>query len=124
MKWYFYVLKNHSDFTGRARRTEYWMFALINFLITLLVLTIDFIQSYYTGVFGLLYLPYNLIILIPSFAVGVRRLHDTGNSGWMFLINLIPIVGGIWFFILSVTDSSEGANKWGQNPKDQRVFDI
>ena len=67
-----------------------------------------------TGVFNLLY---NLLILIPSLAVAVRRLHDVGKSGWMLLIGLIPLVGAIWLLILLLRDSEAGENKYGPNPK-------
>ena len=67
-----------------------------------------------TGVFNLLY---NLLILIPSLAVTVRRLHDVGKSGWILLIGLIPIVGAIWLLILLLRDSEAGENKFGPDPK-------
>jgi uncharacterized membrane protein YhaH (DUF805 family) len=57
-------------------------------------------------------------MLIPGLAVGVRRLHDVGKSGWMFLIVLIPLIGGIWLLVLFCTDSQLENNKWGQNPKE------
>lgn len=117
MNWYFLVLKKHFDFTGRARRTEYWMFSFINFLISLLVLIFDYIQAEYTGVFGLFDLPYSLVVFIPSLAVSVRRLHDTGHSGWWTLVNLIPIIGGLWFLILMLKDGTVKTNDWGRNPK-------
>ena len=61
---------------------------------------------------------YCLAALIPSLAVGVRRLHDSGNSGWMMLVGLIPLVGGIWLLVLFCQDSQPGANRWGANPKE------
>ena len=60
---------------------------------------------------------YSLIVLIPGLAVAVRRLHDVGKSGWMLLLALIPLIGAIWLLVLTVTDSKEGTNKWGENPK-------
>lgn len=60
---------------------------------------------------------YSLFVLIPSLAVVVRRLHDVGKSGWMFLILLIPIVGFIWILVLLLTDSQQESNNWGDNPK-------
>jgi len=69
--------------------------------------------------FGIFYIRilYSLAIFIPSLAVGVRRLHDTGRSGWWLLISLIPLIGTIWLFILLVLDSNPGDNKYGPNPK-------
>ena len=51
-------------------------------------------------------------------AIGVRRLHDVGKSGWMLLLALIPLIGAIWLLVLFATNSKEGANKWGENPKE------
>jgi uncharacterized membrane protein YhaH (DUF805 family) len=55
----------------------------------------------------------------PPHNIGVRRLHDVGKSGWMMLIALIPLVGGIWLLVLMCTDSQSGPNKWGENPKEE-----
>lgn len=66
---------------------------------------------------GLLYGLFCLAVLIPALAVGVRRLHDVGKSGWMMLVGLIPFVGGIWLLVLYCTDSQYGENQWGPNPK-------
>jgi uncharacterized membrane protein YhaH (DUF805 family) len=68
----------------------------------------------YGPVYGL----YLLAVIIPSLAVGVRRLHDVGKSGWMILISLIPIIGAIWLLVLFVTDSNPGENQYGANPKE------
>ena len=123
MNWYLKVLNQYSDFNSRARRKEYWMFALVNFIISMLIFGVDNALGFsfnYTanvsgaGVFNLLY---NLLILTPSLAVAVRRLHDIGKSGWMLLIGLIPIVGAIWLLILLLRDSEAGENKYGPNPK-------
>jgi uncharacterized membrane protein YhaH (DUF805 family) len=123
MNWYLKVLNQYSDFNSRARRKEYWMFALLNLIISLAIVGIDNalgLSFNYTGnvsgsgVFNLLY---NLLILIPSLAVAVRRLHDIGKSGWMLLIGLIPLVGAIWLLILLLKDSEAGENKYGANPK-------
>jgi uncharacterized membrane protein YhaH (DUF805 family) len=70
-----------------------------------------------TFIFFAIYLIYTLLIITPTLAVSVRRLHDIGQSGWMYLIALIPFVGGIWFFVLLCTNSKNGTNKWGENPK-------
>lgn len=67
---------------------------------------------------GLLGLLYSIAILVPSIAVGVRRLHDTGRSGWWLLIGLIPIVGWIIAIMWLATDSQTGTNTYGPNPKE------
>jgi len=68
--------------------------------------------------YGIFYVIYALAMFIPGLAVGVRRLHDVGKSGWMLLIALIPLIGAIWLLVLMVTDSQQGTNKWGENPKE------
>ena len=124
MNWYLRVLNQYSDFNGRARRKEYWMFALVNFIISLAIIGIDNalgLSFNYTGNIsgaGVFNSIYNLLILIPSLAVAVRRLHDVGKSGWMLLIGLIPLVGAIWLLILLLRDSEAGENKYGPNPKE------
>lgn len=122
MKWYLIALQNYSDFTGRARRTEYWMFVLFNFLFSILAFVIDAFLEYYIEIFGLVFMTYSLVMIIPSLSLSVRRLHDTGNSGWMYFINLIPLIGGIWFLVLCLTDSDFDTNKWGPNPKKMQDF--
>ena len=88
MNWYLKVLKQYADFNGRARRTEYWMFALFNFIISFVLGFIDGFIGFLgpeigIGVLGGLY---SLLVLIPGLAVSVRRLHDVGKCGWMLLI--------------------------------------
>jgi len=120
VSWYLEVLKKYPVFDGRARRKEYWMFVLINFLITVVLILIDILIGTFspqTGV-GLLQGLYALAVLIPFIAVTVRRLHDTGRSGWSMLIGLIPIIGAIVLLIFMVLNSEPGANQYGPNPKD------
>ena len=114
MNWYLAVLKNYAGFEGRAHRTEYWMFALVNFLISLALAFIS--EMLHMG--DWLSILYSLAVLIPCVAVTVRRLHDTGRTGWMALIALIPIIGGIWLLVLMCLDSQPGANQYGSNPKE------
>ena len=119
MSWYIAVLKKYAVFSGRARRKEYWMFFLINFIFTGIAMILDnvfgiaFEHLYY----GPIYMLYGLAMFIPSLAVVVRRFHDTGKSGWFILISLIPLIGAIWFIILMVRDSEPGENQYGANPK-------
>ena len=121
MEWYFKVLNQFADFNGRARRKEYWMFALFNVLFTVAALILDkLMQTGFNGSYiGWIYILYSLAIFIPSLAVTVRRLHDVGKSGWMYLIILIPIIGAIWLLVLLATDGQPGTNSWGPNPKEQ-----
>ena len=119
MNWYLKVLKQYADFGGRARRKEYWIFALLNIILAITATLLDNLFGITFGEipYGPLYALYGLAVFIPALAVLVRRLHDTGNSGWMVLITLIPFIGAIWMLVLLVTDSEPGTNKWGPNPK-------
>lgn len=119
MNWYLKALNQYADFNGRARRKEYWMFFLFNMVFATVALLIDIAAgtANLDSGSGLFQGIYSLAVLIPGLAVGVRRLHDVGKSGWMLLIALIPIIGAIWLLVLMVTDSKEGTNKWGENPK-------
>jgi uncharacterized membrane protein YhaH (DUF805 family) len=92
---------------------EYWMFALFNFIFSIAAFILDLMLGTMVLFMGL----YSLFVLIPGLAVAVRRLHDTGKSGWMILVALIPIVGGIWLLVLMLTDSMPGDNEYGSNPK-------
>jgi uncharacterized membrane protein YhaH (DUF805 family) len=114
MNWYLKCLKQYADFSGRARRKEYWMFFLFNLIFGVVANVLDFALGV-DGVFGLLYL---LGLLIPGLAVTVRRLHDIDKSGWWIFIALIPLIGGIWLLVLVATDSSAGKNQYGENPKE------
>ena len=120
MDWYLKVLKQYADFNGRARRKEYWMFFLFNMVFAVLASLID--SSAGTANFvsgsGLFQNIYSLVVFVPGLAVGVRRLHDIGKSGWMLLLAFIPLIGAIWLLVLFATNSKEGTNKWGQNPKE------
>ncbi|MGH8554125.1 MAG: DUF805 domain-containing protein [Gammaproteobacteria bacterium] len=119
MNWYLDVLKKYAVFGGRARRKEYWYFVLFNILISILLGTIDAVTGSFspeTGL-GLLSGLYALAILIPGIAVSVRRLHDSGKSGWWLLIGLVPLVGAIVLLVFMVQDSMPGENQYGLNPK-------
>ncbi|MEI6552939.1 MAG: DUF805 domain-containing protein [bacterium] len=114
MHYYIDVLKKYAVFSGRSRRSEFWFFALFSFIASLLLSIISNIAGDTNGILGLIY---SLVVLIPSIAVAVRRLHDTGRTGWWLLLAIIPIIGWIWLFVLYVLDSNSGDNKYGSNPK-------
>ncbi|WP_203292496.1 DUF805 domain-containing protein [Maricaulis parjimensis] len=103
---------NYVNFQGRARRSEYWFWILFTFLLGVVAGIIDgIIGTYLLG--GLA----TLATILPSIAMGVRRLHDTGRSGFWMFIALIPLVGAIVLIIFYVGDSESGSNKYGPNPK-------
>jgi uncharacterized membrane protein YhaH (DUF805 family) len=112
-------MKKYADFSGRARRKEYWMFALFTAIFEIIAILFDNALGNTTEDlgYGLILSLYLLAIILPGLAVSVRRLHDVGKSGWWMFIGSIPFIGGIWLFILTVTDSQPGLNKYGENPK-------
>lgn len=120
MNWYLKVMRQYTDFNGRAGRQEYWMFTLFNVIFSIAAMVLDNVLGLAYGEigYGPLYLVYGLVALIPGLAVTVRRLHDIGKSGWMLLVIVIPIVGAIWLLVLLVTDSKPGENEYGPNPKE------
>ena len=120
MNWYLHVLKNYATFSGRARRKEYWMFFLISALISIVLTLLDILLGTYSVEYeaGLFSGLYSLLILLPSIAVVVRRLHDTDRSGWWILISLIPLIGVIVLFAFICLDSQPGTNRFGANPKE------
>jgi uncharacterized membrane protein YhaH (DUF805 family) len=113
MEWYLKVLKNYVVFQGRARRKEYWMFCLFSLIVTIVLAILQTIAGMPSVLTGL----YSLVTLLPSLAVAVRRLHDTGRSAWWILIGLIPLVGGIILLVFTCQDSQENDNQYGPNPK-------
>lgn len=130
------VFSKYATFSGRASRSEYWWFVVLNILISVVVYglacssmapvdttVITEPGGYYMAVMdaipGWAYTVmsiYSLAILLPSLAVAVRRLHDTGRGGGWIFINLVPIIGGIWYFILTVLPSQPGPNRFGEEP--------
>ncbi len=119
MNWYLKVLKKYAVFEGRAQRAEYWYFILFTILISIVLAFIDMGTGTFnqeTG-FGVISGIYSLAVLIPTIAVGVRRLHDTNRTGWWILIGLIPLIGFIVLLVFFVMDSDPSANEYGENPK-------
>lgn len=128
MDWMLMPLKRYADFNGRSCRKEYWMFYL--FVILIYVALIIFggligagassagnssAMGIFGGIFGILLMIFVLGILIPSVAVGVRRLHDIDKSGWFYLIALIPF-GSIVLLVWFCQRGTEGPNRFGDDP--------
>ena len=118
MSWYLEALKKYVVFDGRSRRKEFWYFVLFNFIVSLVLSAVDALigTAFQSGV-GLLSGLYSLAVLLPFIAVAIRRLHDTGRSGWWILINLVPLIGSIVLLIFYIQDSQPGDNAYGPNPK-------
>jgi uncharacterized membrane protein YhaH (DUF805 family) len=134
MEWYLKVVRdNYANFNGRARRKEFWMFVLFNIIISWGLSLLDsmlgfsfqaepvdvpgmeWISSYRSG--GYLSSFYSLVVLIPSIAVGVRRLHDIGKSGWNILWGFFCCVGWIYLIYLYIQEGEKGQNEYGTDPK-------
>jgi uncharacterized membrane protein YhaH (DUF805 family) len=127
------LVEKYADFSGRARRSEYWWFALFTFIVGLVLSIImfsgmsgfeysatsfDFGET--TGMFVIgvvLLVVFYLAVLIPSIAVAVRRLHDQDKSGAYYFVNFIPYVGSLIFLILMVIEGTPGPNQYGPDPK-------
>ncbi len=105
------AIKKYADFTGRARRTEYWMFTLFYLIFFLVTVGIDMAlgTTFIAAIFS-------LGLLLPSLAIGARRLHDTGRSGWWQLLYFIPLIGAIVLLVFFCQDSQD-ENDYGANPK-------
>ena len=118
MKWFVKALNQYADFKGRAGREEYWMFFLFNILASFAMGVIGFGIMMVTEKAGAVLLPYLFMfaVLIPGWAVMVRRLHDTGRSAWFFLAVLLPVVGGIWLLIMLISKGNPDENRYGMNP--------
>ena len=113
MNWYLAVLKNYAQFNGRARRKEFWMFVLFSSLILIVLGAVEWLLGLPAALSGL----YNLGVLVPSFAVLFRRLHDTGRSGWWVLVLFVPLLGALAILFFTAQEGESGENAYGPNPK-------
>ena len=111
MKHFIECIKKYADFTGRARREEFWMFMLFYMIFSIAITFLEQLTG--TSILGWLY---SIGLLLPSLAVGARRLHDTGRTGWWQLLMLIPLIGLIVLIIFYCQDS-HADNQYGSNPK-------
>lgn len=117
MNWFIScITKNYANFSGRARRQEYWMFNLFLLLFWFIIIFIGSLGQTLSGIMFTIFCISVFAFFIPNLAVTVRRLHDTDKSGWWFLISLIPF-GGIILLIFMCIDSTPGSNQYGDNPK-------
>ena len=114
MKWYIKVLEN-SEFEGRARRKEFWIFHLIDWAIRFILILLCFFTNSQTAL--IIFFLYALILLPPSIAVSIRRLHDSNWNGWWWFSLFIPIIGPIFFLVLMCLDSNKNDNQYGPSPK-------
>ena len=118
MDWMTMPFRRYAEFSGRSRRKEYWMFTLLLIIVNVLVGIVE-LSLGLAGTMG--YGPLSLVVLlavfIPSIAVSVRRLHDTGRSGWWLLLVFLPIIGGLVLLVFFVLEGTRGPNEYGPDPK-------
>ena len=118
MDWYVKMLKEkYADFNGRERRKEFWMFYLVNFVIIVLLISIEQLfhrDGFAAGIFA-------VGIAVPFYAALVRRLHDTDRSGWWFFLGAIPIIG-IFLIVILASDGTPGQNQYGPDPKNREAL--
>jgi uncharacterized membrane protein YhaH (DUF805 family) len=124
MNWYFEAFKKYAVFQGRSGRKEYWFFVLFNIIVSAALafldrITVTFVAD--TG-FGILSAVFTLAVILPGIAVSVRRLHDTGRSGWWFLVTIVPVLGFFLFIYFMVLESDPGSNKYGPLPNSSSDF--
>lgn len=125
MKYYFLAFKKYAVFSGRSTRSEYWYFTFISLLIFGLFFVCDIAMMYGSGIdFPIFSQIYNLIIVIPSLALGARRLHDIGKSGWWMLVVIIPLVGALYLIYFLMKDGQVESNIYGSNPKNDAKADV
>ncbi len=114
-------MANYAEFSGRARRKEFWMFVLFNVLISIIAMILDSLlgttNPTLVAAGGYLELIVSVIHFVPSLAVTVRRLHDINKSGWFMCVIFIPLAGFIWLLVMECTNGTKGDNEYGPDPK-------
>jgi uncharacterized membrane protein YhaH (DUF805 family) len=118
--WMQQPLKKYADFSGRARRMEFWMFVVLNVAVSVVASILDGIlgmSGMIAGAYGPLTLVAGLALLVPGIAVAVRRLHDQDKSGWWLLIALVPIIGALALLVFYFLEGTKGDNQYGPDPK-------
>ena len=103
--------QKYVDFSGRARRSEYWYFSLFTTLLSMVAGILFGAESIFVSLAS-------LAVFLPGLAVTCRRLHDIGKSGWWMLIAFVPLVGIILLLVWECKDSAPGTNAYGANPKE------
>jgi len=117
------IQNNYTNFSGRARRSEYWYFILFYYIISILAVVLDNLLGLAMEIggiplaYGWITIAVALAHFLPSIALVVRRLHDVGKSGWFYFIAFIPFIGAIWLIVLFCTEGDQEENKYGANPK-------
>ena len=120
MKWYLEALRRYLDFKSRSTRTEFWMFTLFNLLFYIAAAILDITLGLWDQEFGVCLFTglYCVFILLPNVSVAVRRLHDVGLTGWLYLLVFVPIAGPFIILGIACVAGKPGTNKYGPNPKE------
>ncbi|HET7900596.1 MAG TPA: DUF805 domain-containing protein [Candidatus Nanopelagicales bacterium] len=115
--------QKYVDFSGRARRSEFWWWVLFTILVSVVasladaLLHLQITANGTSATVGWIGLVAGLFLLLPGLAVTFRRLHDTGRSGWWWLLSLLCCIGAILLWIFCLSDSAPGTNQYGPNPQ-------
>jgi uncharacterized membrane protein YhaH (DUF805 family) len=124
MHWFLEALRRYAEFNGRSRRAEYWWFTLFTWLILIVVVALGVSLRLPAVVGGSLLVLVWLALLVPTWAVTARRLHDIGRSGWLQAISYVPVlgwIGGLVILALCVAEGDRGPNRYGRDPKDPAI---
>ena len=117
MNWFLECFRKYGDFTGRASRPEYWWFLVVHLSLSVVLLAADLLFGTLTAMgFGVLSGIFILVTIIPAWAVSVRRLHDTGRTGWWVLLGIVPYIGGLILLILQAQRGQAEKNAYGEPP--------
>lgn len=119
MNWYLRAFENYVNFSGRARRKEYWFFTLFNIIFAIAAMIVDNVLGLASETlgYGPVYALYLLATFLPGLSLSVRRLHDVGRSGWYLLLAFIPCIGGIILLVFALTEGDPQQNAYGPDPK-------
>jgi uncharacterized membrane protein YhaH (DUF805 family) len=127
MHWMLMPLNRYADFSGRSCRREYWLFTLLQFILLIFAAIVlvsfgvskDEIETSQNGIFALVFISviYLLVFWVPNISVTVRRLHDQGHTGWLYLIGFIPYIGGLIIFVMMFLPGTSGPNQYGDDPR-------
>lgn len=115
LDWFKKALRNYTNFSGRARRKEYWYFVLVQMGLIIVAMILDAII--FNSETGLFYIVVALGLFLPGLAVTIRRLHDTSRSGWWFLLSILPLIGSIVLLVFLASDTKLETNQWGPPAK-------
>lgn len=107
--------KRYSDFGGRSRRSEFWYSVLVNWIIAIFINLIGILLPVNLGM--VISTVFTAMLFLPNIAIAIRRVHDTGKSGWVLFAGFIPVIGAIWLIILFSLDGEKRANEYGESPK-------